>query len=50
VQTRDTGLSIHTADIPTDGFVPGRDIVFTWMSVATGEWIGTDYNVTIGDG
>ena len=50
VQTRDTGLGIHTADIPTDGFVPGRDIVFTWMNLATGKWIGSDYNVTIGDG
>jgi glucoamylase len=48
VQTRDTGLGIHTTDIPTAGFVPGRDIVFTWMSLATGEWIGQDYTVTIG--
>ena len=46
-QTRDTGLGIHTADIPSEGFVPGRAIVFTWMSLATGEWIDTDHTVTI---
>jgi glucoamylase len=46
--TRDTGLGIHTADIPTDGFVPGREIVFTWMSLATGKWIGSDHTVRIG--
>ena len=42
------GWASTRADIPTDGFVPGRDIVFTWMSPATGEWIGEDHTVTIG--
>jgi glucoamylase len=46
-QTCDTGLGIHTAEIPTEGCVPGRIIVFTWMNLASGEWIGQDYTVTI---
>jgi hypothetical protein len=33
--------------MPTEGFVQGRDVVFTWMSLAAGKWIGSDYSVTI---
>ena len=31
-QTRDTGLGIHTVDLPTNGLTPGGSIVFTWMN------------------
>jgi glucoamylase len=48
-QTRDTGLGIHTAEIPTEGCVPSRAIVFTWMNLATRKWIGQDYTVTLKD-
>jgi glucoamylase len=48
VQTRDTGLGIHTADLPTDGLVPGHVLTFTWKKIASDEWIGVDHTVTIG--
>ena len=48
--TKDTGLGVHAAEIATDGLVPGRQIVFTWMDLATGEWIGQDYSVTVSQG
>jgi glucoamylase len=46
-QTRDTGLGIHTVEIPTEGCVPGDAIVFTWMNLATGKWIGRDHVVRL---
>jgi glucoamylase len=49
-RTRDTGLGIHTAEIPTGGFAPGRAVVFTWQNTATGEWLGRDHTVTIAAG
>jgi glucoamylase len=48
VATRDTGLGIHTADLPTDGLVPGHVLTFTWKKIASDEWIGVDHTVTIG--
>ena len=47
VLTRDTGLGIHTADIPATDFPPGQNIVFTWRSQATEAWVGSDHTVTI---
>ncbi len=47
--TRDTGLGIHTADLPTDGLVPGGVLTFTWKNLASGEWIGVDHTVIVGD-
>jgi len=41
------GWASLTAHMPTEGFVQGRDVVFTWMSLAAGKWIGSDYSVTI---
>jgi glucoamylase len=49
VATRDTGLGIHTADLQTDGLVPGRVLTFTWKDIASGEWIGVDHTVTVED-
>ena len=46
-QTRDTGLGIHTVEIPTEGCVPGHAIIFTWMNLATGKWIGRDHVVRL---
>jgi glucoamylase len=45
--TRDTGLGVHTVEIPTDGLSSGQTIVFTWRSEATGEWVGVDHTVTV---
>jgi hypothetical protein len=50
ILTHDTGLGIHTAEIPTAGFVPGRAIVFTWKNLASGEWLGQDHTVTVNSG
>jgi glucoamylase len=47
VQTRDTGLDIHTVELPTEGLVPGSAIVFTWMKLANNEWLGHDHTVTV---
>jgi glucoamylase len=47
MQTSDTGIGIHAAQIATDGLVPGNAIVFTWKQLATDEWIGQDYTVSI---
>ena len=42
VRTRDTGIGIHTVDLPTDGLVPGHTIVFTWMTLpAANGWART---------
>jgi glucoamylase len=48
--TRDTGIGIHSVEISTDGFEPGRTITFTWKYATTGEWVGRDYTVTIAAG
>ena len=47
VQTRDTGLGIHTADLATDALTPGQTIVFTWLSSVTDQWLGQDYEVLV---
>jgi glucoamylase len=47
VVTCDTGLGIHTADLPTDGLVPGHVLTFTWKNIVSGEWIGVNQTVTI---
>jgi glucoamylase len=47
VPTRDTGLGIHTVDIPTERLAPGQSVVFTWMSVASGQWVGSDHTVAV---
>jgi glucoamylase len=47
VLTRDTGLGIHTADLPTDGLVPRHVLTFTWKNMVSGEWIGVDHTVTV---
>jgi glucoamylase len=49
VRTRDTGLGIHSVDLPTDGVPPGNTIVFTWMTLADEKWLGQDYTVTVGN-
>jgi glucoamylase len=47
VVTCDTGLGIHTVDLPTDGLVPGHVLTFTWKNTVSGEWVGIDHTVTI---
>jgi glucoamylase len=49
VQTHDTGLGIHSVDLPTNGLDLGQSIVFTWMNLASGEWVRQDHTVTVRD-
>jgi len=47
VLTTDTGIGVHVVTIATEGLVPGNTIVFTWQNLASNEWIGQDYSVSI---
>ena len=49
LRTHDTGLGIHSVDLPTNGLDPGQSIVFTWMNLASGEWVRQDHTVTVRD-
>jgi glucoamylase len=47
VNTRDTGLGTHVADLPVDRLPAGREIVFTFYWLQEQRWEGTDYFVTV---
>jgi glucoamylase len=47
VATRDTGLGIHTVDIPTDGLGSGSVIVFTWLDQSTNTWLGQNHSIAV---
>jgi glucoamylase len=47
VNTRNTGVGIHTADLPADALPLGRTVVFTFYWTGTGQWEGADFSVTI---
>ncbi len=47
VPTRDTGLGIHTADIPSGALASGTKIVFTFHWTESDQWERQDYTVTI---
>lgn len=47
LQTLDTSLGIHTVDLPTELLLPGQVIQFTWKSLATDQWVGTNYSVLV---
>jgi glucoamylase len=46
-ETRDSGLGIHFADLPTDRLAPGCEIVFTFFWPQGQRWEGTDFTVSI---
>jgi len=46
--TRDTGLGVHVADLPTAALPAGREIQFTFYWPEAGRWEGADFAVTIG--
>jgi glucoamylase len=46
IRTRDTGFGIHTVELPTAALAAGT-VVFTWMNLTSGEWVGQDYAVTV---
>ncbi len=45
--TRDTGLGIHTLDLPTATSSVGGQAVFTFFWPKENRWEGTDYTVTV---
>jgi glucoamylase len=45
--THDTGLGIHTHDLPTASLPVGSKVVFTFYWPQEKRWEGTDYSVTV---
>jgi glucoamylase len=45
--TDDTGLQTYVADLPTEGLVPGSEIVFTFHWVQQERWEGVDFSVAV---
>jgi glucoamylase len=45
--TRDTGLGLNVAEIPTQGMTAGQSIVFTWRDQASGTWHGRNHEVLV---
>jgi glucoamylase len=45
--TRDTGLGIHTFDMPTASLPAGAEVTFTFLWEKDNRWEGTDYTVAI---
>ena len=46
-QTRDIGLGIYIADIPSDQLNPGDQILFTFYWPSVDKWEGTNFSVVI---
>ncbi len=44
--TKDVGLGLHVAELPTEGLAAGCAVVFTWRD-ANGAWRGVDYTVEV---
>jgi glucoamylase len=45
--TRDSGLGIHTLDLPTASLPVGGQAVFTFFWTGENRWEGKDYTVTV---
>ena len=45
--TRDTGLGVHTVDLPVAGLAAGQTVQFTFHWRDTGAWEGWDHEVLI---
>jgi glucoamylase len=46
-QTRDTGLGINIADLPTESLAAGAQVVFTFYWREADRWEGTNYGVQV---
>jgi glucoamylase len=46
-KTRDTGLGIHTLDLPTASLPPGSQVAFTFFWPQENRWEGTNYGVAV---
>ena len=47
VETRDTGLGVHVADLPVNGLPAGTVIQFTFRWLAKDVWEGQDYAMSV---
>jgi glucoamylase len=47
-ETRDTGLSVHVADLPVGELPVGTTLHFTFYWPEPGNWEGLDFDVQIG--
>lgn len=47
VETRDTGLGMHVADLPVNQLPAGASVIFTFYWVNDQRWEGTDYTVQV---
>jgi glucoamylase len=45
--TRDTGIGVHCADLPTKELPTGSVVVFTMYWPVVNKWEGTDFSITI---
>ncbi len=45
--TRDTGLGVYVADLPTTTFGPGVEIEFTFFWTVAAKWEGVNFSVTV---
>jgi len=47
INTRDTGLGTHVADLPSEGLAAGSEIVFTFYWLQEQSWEGADFSVGV---
>jgi glucoamylase len=47
INTRDTGLGTHVADLPTEQLSAGSEIVFTFYWLEEQRWEGTNFSVVV---
>ncbi len=45
--TRDTGLGMYVADLPTKDLAPGAEVVFTFHWTEADHWEGTNFRVAV---
>lgn len=50
VETHDTGLGVHLADLPTTGLAAGTTVVFTFFWPGESRWAGIDFEVRVESG
>ncbi len=46
VETRDSGIGLYLANLPTEKLSPGDVVIFTFFMTDTQSWIGTNFSVT----
>ncbi len=49
-QTKDSGLGVHTADLPVGDLATGGKVVFTIYWPERSRWEGTDYDIVVVEG